>query len=334
MDRKFVIALSSLAGSMMLTEAHAIGLGEIKLHTALNEPLRADIQLVQVKDLSEGEILVNLAPKADFDRAGVDRDFLLSSLRFRLDLDDPKHPKIVVTTQQPIREPFVDFLVEVQWPSGRLLREYTLLMDLPAFAESGAGRSLTNTKVPSGKSQASTSAPVSSADGVRVRRASSNEIAGSEGGESSVNGKMPAPEGKAPVRERTQEISADQYGPTRSSDTLWKIAQSVRNGGNVHQNMVAIQKLNPGAFANGNINLLKKGQVLKLPTHEDIASIGRADAVAIVNEQNTAWKNGKNGKVEGAQLDATRRAGESTAAPAQADGQLKIAAPAAATDGK
>ncbi|HQQ74905.1 MAG TPA: peptigoglycan-binding protein LysM, partial [Pseudomonadales bacterium] len=110
MDRKFVIALSSLAGSIMLSDAHAIGLGDIKLRTTLNEPLRADIQLVQVKDLSESEILVNLAPKEDFDMAGVDRDFLLTSLRFRLDLDDPNHPKVVVTTQQPIREPFLNFL--------------------------------------------------------------------------------------------------------------------------------------------------------------------------------------------------------------------------------
>ena len=136
MDRKLVVALSSLVGSMVLSEtAQAIGLGDIKLRSALNEPLRAEIKLVQVKDLTENQIIVNLAPPEDFANAHVDREFLLNSLRFRLDLDDPSNPKVVVTTQQPIREPFLNFLVEIQWPSGRLLREYTLLMDLPTYAE-------------------------------------------------------------------------------------------------------------------------------------------------------------------------------------------------------
>src|SRR6478609_1537024 len=151
MDRKFVIALSSLAGSIMLSDAHAIGLGEIRLRSALNEPLRADIKLVQVNDLSENEIIVGLAPKQDFDKAHVERDFLLNSLRFRLDLDDPKNPKVVVTTQQPLREPFLNFLVEVQWPSGRLLREYTLLMDLPVFSNNKGVADVKETKVPSGR---------------------------------------------------------------------------------------------------------------------------------------------------------------------------------------
>lgn len=136
MDRKLVVALSSLIGGVTLGgNTYAIGLGDIKLHSALNEPLRAEIKLVQVKDLTENQIIVNLAPPEDFANAHVDREYLLNSLRFRLDLDDPSNPKVVVTTQQPIREPFLNFLVEVQWPSGRLLREYTLLMDLPTYTE-------------------------------------------------------------------------------------------------------------------------------------------------------------------------------------------------------
>ena len=119
MDRKFVIALSSLAGSMLLTDAHAIGLGEITLRTSLNEPLQADIQVLQLSDLSENEIRINLASPDEFTKAGVERDFLLNSLRFRLDLSDPKKPRVVVTTQQPMREPYLNFLVEVQWPGGR-----------------------------------------------------------------------------------------------------------------------------------------------------------------------------------------------------------------------
>lgn len=351
MDRKFVIALSSLAGSIVLSDAHAIGLGDIKLRTTLNEPLRADIQLVQVKDLSESEILVNLAPKEDFDRAGVDRDFLLTSLRFRLDLDDPGHPKVVVTTQQPIREPFLNFLVEVQWPSGRLLREYTLLMDLPAFAETskGGSSSVTGARTPAGNARPDVGevsevdfeeAPYNpppkkvkkpATESVKVRRASQDEVENSEKADSAPKVSKKSAEATAVADTSTPTAGSDSYGPTGSNDTLWKIARSVRNSGSIHQNIIAIQRLNPQAFTNANINQLKKGQVLKLPTQEEIASIGRADAVAAVEEQNTSWKSRKTSpQAVGAQLDATGRA--QTPAPAEPvpEGQLKLASPAAA----
>jgi pilus assembly protein FimV len=389
MDRKFVIALSSLAGSVMLTEAHAIGLGDIKLRTALNEPLKADIQLLQVKDLSENEILVNLAPKEAFAKAGVDRDFLLTSLRFRLDLADPKNPRVVVTTEQPMREPYLNFLVEVQWPSGRLLREYTLLMDLPAFADSNGGtaRSVKGTHVPVGVAvpkdegvsevtdeapvaeqvpvrRAALEAPVSRAEktesepssSVRVRRATKDEISqyraapaeavaaepkAAEPVETDVVATKPAAEPVAAedsspavdqsVTEQAAPVTDGSYGPTQSSDTLWKIAQRVRpvSGVSVHQTMVAIQQLNQDAFVAGNINQLKKGQVLKLPSQEEISSIGRAEAVASVDRQVGDWKakRGQPAAPAGAQLDATGRAAETSATQAVAEGQLTLAAP-------
>jgi pilus assembly protein FimV len=345
MDRKFVIALSSLAGSLMLSEAHAIGLGEIRLRSALNEPLRADIKLVQVNDLSENEIIVGLAPKEDFDRAHVDRDFLLNSLRFRLDLDDPKNPKVVVTTQQPLREPFLNFVVEVQWPSGRLLREYTLLMDLPAFSDSRASSDVKEAKVSSGRPQPvdeevselepakpvkapapRVAAPKAKPD-VPARRASAEEV------EARKNVAAPVPEKEVAATQDESSASDDTYGPTGSNDTMWRIAQGVRGSGSVHQKILAIQRLNPRAFSNGNVNLLKKGQVLKLPSQEEIASIGRAEATAKFNEQNDAWKSGgKSAPAVGAQLDATGRAAPAAPAATQPDGQLKLATPAASAD--
>ncbi|HQQ62477.1 MAG TPA: FimV/HubP family polar landmark protein [Pseudomonadales bacterium] len=389
MDRKFVIALSSLASSMMLTEAHAVGLGEIKLRTNLNEPLRADIQLLQAKNVSEREVLVSLASKEDFAKAGVERDFLLNSLRFRLDLADPKNPKVVVTTDQPIREPYLNFLVEVQWPSGRLLREYTLLMDLPAFADSGSGgaRSLKGTQVPAGQalppdegvSEVSGTLPAASkpvaaakvaraepaveqpaikqpakaqpaAAGVTVRRATKDEIqAGVASAEapSSVPAKQAAPAASAETAPQSVAASAQEsgkpaaaaaavpldgsYGPTQTNDTLWKIAQRVRPAGSLtmHQTMVAIQRLNPGAFSNGNINLLKKGQVLKLPSQEEISSISQAEAVASVDNQAKEWKAkpGQQPPVAGGQLDATGKAAPVAPAVSAPEGQLKLAAP-------
>lgn len=113
----------------------ALGLGDIKLRSTLNQPLNAEIELLQVRDLSKQEILVGLASVDDFKRVGVDRPFFLLDLDFSVDIDAANGPIIRVTSEKPVREPFLNFVVEAQWPSGRLLREYTLLMDLPVFAE-------------------------------------------------------------------------------------------------------------------------------------------------------------------------------------------------------
>jgi pilus assembly protein FimV len=341
MDRKFVIALSSLAGSIMLSDAHAIGLGEIRLRSALNEPLRADIKLVQVNDLSENEIIVGLAPKQDFDRARVDRDFLLNSLRFRLDLDDPKNPKVVVTTQQPLREPFLNFLVEVQWPSGRLLREYTLLMDLPAFTNVKGVGDIQETKVPKGRAlpadegvsevEAKPKPVKAPAPRVSTPKAQVSPAPAHEPEPVAVESRKaaPAPEKESSAEQGNLSSAGNTYGPTSSNDTMWRIAQGVQGAGSVQQKILAIQRLNPGAFSNGNVNLLKKGKVLKLPSQEEIASIGRADAIAQFNEQTDAWKTGnKPAQAVGAPLDATGRA-QAPAPAASADGQLKLATPAA-----
>jgi pilus assembly protein FimV len=347
MDRKFVIALSSLAGSLMLSEAHAIGLGEIRLHSSLNEPLRADIKLVQVGDLSENEIIVSLAPKEDFDRARVDREFLLNSLRFRLDLDDPKNPKVVVTTQQPLREPFLNFLVEVQWPSGRLLREYTLLMDLPVFSSNKSSNPVREASVPAGRAMAAGEG-VSEFDAEPPKPVKSPRTPKPKPSSAPVNrdvapdaveAKTPEVSKKvAPVAEKeaaapvSNDVSTgdNTYGPTRTNDTMWRIAQGVRGSGSIQQKMLAVQRLNPGAFSNNNVNQLKKGQVLKLPSQEEIASIGRAAAITKFEEQNAAWKSGRPlpASVVGAPLDATSHTQAPAPVVTQPDGQLKLAAPA------
>ena len=347
MDRKFVIALSSLAGSLMLSEAHAIGLGEIRLHSSLNEPLRADIKLVQVGDLSENEIIVSLAPKEDFDRARVEREFLLNSLRFRLDLDDPKNPKVVITTQQPLREPFLNFLVEVQWPSGRLLREYTLLMDLPVFSSNKSSNPVREASVPASRAMAADEG-VSEFDAeppkpVKAPRTPKPKPSSApihhDAAPDAVEAKKPEASKKvAPVAEKeavaptSNDVSTgdNTYGPTRTNDTMWRIAQGVRGSGSIQQKMLAVQRLNPGAFSNNNVNQLKKGQVLKLPSQEEIASIGRAAAITKFEEQNNAWKSGRPlpDSVVGAPLDATGHTQAPVPAVTQPDGQLKLAAPA------
>lgn len=110
--------------------ASALGLGEITLHSALNQPLRAEIALVDAAGLSEGDLSASLASPDDFSRSGVERVFFLNNLRFTPVLRGGRS-FIRVTSSKPVEEPFLNFLVQLNQPNGRLLREYTVLIDPP-----------------------------------------------------------------------------------------------------------------------------------------------------------------------------------------------------------
>lgn len=123
---------SLLAGGLVTWSfaASALGLGEITLHSALNQPLRADIALVDTAGLEEGDLSVSLATADEFGRAGVERVFFLNDLKFRPILRGNR-AVIRVSSSKPVNEPFLNFLVQLNQPNGRLLREYTVLVDPP-----------------------------------------------------------------------------------------------------------------------------------------------------------------------------------------------------------
>ncbi|RLU05272.1 peptidoglycan-binding protein LysM, partial [Pseudomonas prosekii] len=110
--------------------APALGLGEITLHSALNQPFSADITLIDAGGLAEGDLSVSLATADEFGRAGVERVFFLNNLKFKPILRGNR-TIIRVTSSKPVNEPFLNFLVQLNQPNGRLLREYTVLIDPP-----------------------------------------------------------------------------------------------------------------------------------------------------------------------------------------------------------
>lgn len=124
-----LLALMALQASL----AQGLGLGDITLHSALDQPLVADIRLRGVGDLGPGQILVNLASRDDFERAGVERTFFLTDMDFAIELTGDGSGTIRVTTERPVKEPYLDFVLELRWPNGRVLREYTVLLDLPTY---------------------------------------------------------------------------------------------------------------------------------------------------------------------------------------------------------
>lgn len=298
--RKLVLAIAA-ASSLSTGMAHALGLGEINLKSALNQPLSAEIALMEVRDLASGEVVSTLASPEEFTKAGVDRQYFLTDLKFTPVIKPNGQSVIRVTSSKPVREPYLNFLVEVAWPTGRTLREYTVLLDPPLYSPQAAAAPQLPVAAPVTRPQV----PVAAAP------------------VSKPTYTAPAPR-PAAAPAASSRIEGNQY-KTTGNDTLWEIAARVRPNSRVsiHQTMLAIQDLNPDAFLAGNINRLKNNQVLRLPDEQQIKARSQAEAIAQVTEQNSAWREGRAVAAAPAgarQLDATKRA-SAGAAPAKVEQQ-------------
>jgi pilus assembly protein FimV len=273
---KTAIFLASALGAPSASVS-ALGLGDIQLQSSLNEPFRARINLVGASRDELDSLRVSLAGMTEFKRAGVDRAYHLSKLRFQLVQPASGADYIQVTSHEPIREPFVDFLVELNWAKGRVVREFAVLLDPP-------NRRAPSTRMTRRSRDEAPAAPYEPADeSPIVAAAGRGEAAGDAEG--------------ASRRGAVGGGGAGTYGPTRASDTLWAIAKRVRPDSSVSvpQAMMALLRSNPNAFIRNNINNLKRGRVLRIPSRGAMESISRAQAWAEVKQHNALWDNYRQG---------------------------------------
>ena len=110
---------------------HALGLGELEMQSGLNEPLRARIALVKVGDLTAEQLIPQLASEESFRAQHLSRDFLYTKIRFSVDMKHPKGPSILLSTDEPVKEPSLEFVLELLWPTGKMQRVYTILLEKP-----------------------------------------------------------------------------------------------------------------------------------------------------------------------------------------------------------
>ncbi|RMV46910.1 hypothetical protein ALP11_04704 [Pseudomonas syringae pv. papulans] len=281
--RKLVLAIAA-ASALSSGMAQALGLGELSVKSTLNQPLVAEIELTEAQGLNATQVVPSLATTADFAQAGVTRQAFLNDLTFTPVINASGKSVLRITSSKPVREPYVKFLVQVLWPNGRLLREYSLLLDPPKFSPEAAAAAA---------APAPAAAPAAPA------------------------AEAPAPAANTSALPAPAADKQSQY-VTANNDTLWEIAAKVRNGGTVQQTMLAIQALNPDAFIGGNINRLKKGQVLRLPTPQQTTALPQSQAVAEVSRQYSAWREGRRLPAGTRQVDATRR-DRAGAAPSKVD---------------
>ncbi len=277
--------LRVLISAILLAPAAAmgLGLGEIRLGSALNEPLSAEIDLVAATPEELAALDANLASPEVFARYGLDRPAFLSSLEFSVGRGQDGRSVLLVRSHDAISEPFVSFLIDVNWPRGRLLREYTVLLDPPALLSAKATPAAAPVIAP-------TTAPSTAASLPRA----------------------PAPEPRA-----TTTVSGESSYQVVRGDTLYGIAGSLAAGDRsaIQRTMIALFRANPEAF-NGNINQLRAGAILRVPSSDEIANIAPAEAVGEVRRQNAEWRSAGGGQESGRLKLVTPPEGEAESAAA------------------
>ena len=221
----------------MTSNAQAIGLGRIVVNSALNQPLDAEISIASIESNVLESLEIRLATDSDFRRANISIEPVVKLLQFNV-INGETGPWIHLTTDGPVRTPFLHFLAAIEWSGGKIIREYTALLDPPGY-DTVAGQSIA---LPSTTDQ-------------RVIQ------------------------------------PGDTYEPVRSGETLMGIATSIDVGKSVtiYQRMFALMHINPEAFIRGNMNLIREGATLIIPSADMMAGISRILAREEYTRQLSDW---------------------------------------------
>jgi pilus assembly protein FimV len=292
----------AIAATFAAPMAHALGLGPITVRSGLNEPLRAEIPLLEVSAEELSGIQTRLASSADFARVGLSAGNVPVPLEFAVIAGAGGAPAIAVTSREPVREPLVSVLIEVNWANGRLLREYNILLDPPRVAPAiiapapapAAPRPAATTvaAAPDPAAAPAESVPAARPTPAAATPARPAPVAAARPAPASAPSAPTSPASAAPaqaaVAPATPTAAARPDRVTvQEGDTLWEIAQAnrPRPSVTVDQMMIALQRENPKAFIGGNINRIRRGATLSIPEAATIDAISPSAARADVQAQ-------------------------------------------------
>lgn len=361
------------------SSALALGLGRLTLHSALDEPLRADIELTAVHPNDLRTLVTGLAARSEFDNAGVELAPHLRDIKYQVEQRPDGRYFLRLSSLQPVREPFLHFLLQVEWAGGRMIREYTALLDPPQLAAAARAAEAERAAVSAPAVEAPIeTAPVAPAVAPAPTATAPESPATAEGiqpppaaveptvaaapnaepvesdllgpsiiGETSHVAAEPVAnvpasaaivESEAAVAATTAPAAATpavtaaptQYGPVRKGDNLNKIARGLGQGEfSLEQMTVALFRANKGAFYGNNLNNLKVGKILSVPSGDTVAAVSRQQALKELRGHNDAWREYKQKLAAAAQArvvpaddkvaTATAPAAKPATAPAAAD---------------
>lgn len=271
---------SGVAATLLLSASisiQAAGLGKLTVNSALGQNLNAEIDLVSLQPGEADAISARLAPPEAFREARIEYSPALRLLRFSVEKRSDGRPYLKVTSIGPVNEPFLDALIEVVWPAGRLQREYPILLDPPGYAS----------RVTAPSVAAAPAAPAA-AVAAETPPAAAPAAAPSAPAAEAATG---APSAQAELGTSGGQAMSDTYGPVEKGENLTKIAGQVKPAEvSLEQMLVALYRQNKGAFVGDNMNRLKTGQILKVPSAEEVAKIKPGDAGREIRTQVADWK--------------------------------------------
>ncbi len=308
------IQILSIVCTLASANVLALGLGGIDLKSGLNQPLNAEIEITGATPEELRRLTASIATRETFARYGLEFPQYLNSLEFLVSKNSVGRDVLRVRSREPMDEPFVTFLVEAEWARGRLLREYTVLLDPPVYLPDQSPGSAPLVSTP----RSSTSQP-SSTSGAVTRPAPAP---------TPFTAPAAAPVVQAPSgRANSGAAPGSMTGPVRRGDSLWGVANRSRpQSVTVNQMMVALYRANPEAFM-GNMNLLRQGARLRVPTEGEVAAITRNEAFGVVKEETASWR-GAPASVASTSTPSGAASGTSSGTSAQsADPKLKLVAP-------
>jgi pilus assembly protein FimV len=261
--------------------AHALGLGEIHVNSALNEPLAAEIDIVGATAEELSSLTASIANRDTFLRFGAVRPDFLASATFKVSHDVKGSPVLVIRSTDSFTEPVVNLLVDLRWHNGEVIRQYSLLLDPAGFPAA--------TQVAAAVRSAP--APAAAVTNTLAAAAAPMAIASPDVTASPAAGKTRA----------TTHVKIGAKATLRG--VAWRVG--ARSDSDLKKTMLAIFRANPNAFE-GNINRLRLGAVLTIPSVADISTISKEDASREIRAQMTAWRPSPQKTQTAAAADAPR----------------------------
>ncbi len=292
--------------------ASALGLGRLQVQSALGEALRAEIDVTSISPEEQGNLRLRVASPEAYRAAGVDYNAVLPGTQVELRRRPDGRPFLKITSDRGVQEPFIDVILEINWPTGRLVREYTMLFDPPTTARA-APPAPSTAAVAAANAAAAQAMPVSpgaagapSADRMQATpapRVAERRLAPVR----PVAEPVPGSEPRAP---RAGAAGADEYR-VKAGDSLSGIAsRTQRPGVSLDQMLVSLYRGNPQAFIENNMNRLKSGVVLAVPATDSVKSVTVADARQVIQAQSAdfgAYRQRLASGVPSAKIDGSAR---------------------------
>ncbi len=315
MRLKPLISYCLLAGVLALpVPALAVALGKLVVSSGLGQPLVAEIEVLSVTKDELESLTAKIAEPSAYRQNGLEYQAALSRIKVALDRSKDGKTLFKLSSAQPINEPYIDLLLEVNWAAGRLMREFTFLLDPPGYTPAPVAPPVP-VAAPAGAPRGVTVEPAPAAEATTAPAAAPAAIAGK-------------PEAEAE--------SGNQYGPTKRGDTLGKIARQVKAEGiTLEQMLVALFQSNQTAFDGKNMNRLRVGQTLTVPSADQVAAVASGEAAKLVRIQAADWRSYRD-RLAGAPVPSQSEAGagaatgrittavEDTAQAAPGGDQLKV----------